>query len=96
MIPRLLQSAESWCGLIPRKQFAVNPAGAGCQDPGYGRRAVTTRAPNEGSQSFTEVLLSITKKAPTRAFSWLKAPTSILAFKTLLCHYVKQVLTQSK
>ena len=71
MIPRLLQSAESWCGLIPRKQFAVNPAGAGCQDPGYGRRAVTTRAPNEGYLSLTEVLLSIIKKAPTRAVLWL-------------------------
>ena len=84
MIPRLLQSAESWCGLIPRKQFAVNPAGAGCQDPGYGRRAVTTRAPNEGSQRLPEVLLS--QRRP-RAFAWLKAPTSILTFKTLLCHY---------
>ena len=30
---------------------------------------------------------------PTRAFSWLKAPTSALTFKTLLRHYAKQALT---
>ena len=34
---------------------------------------------------------TITEKAPTRAFSWLKAPTS--AFKTLLRHYAKQAVT---
>ena len=27
---------------------------------------------------------TITEKAPTRAFPWLKAPTSIFTFKTLL------------
>ena len=27
---------------------------------------------------------TITEKAPTRAFSWLKAPTSAFTFKTLL------------
>ena len=35
----------------------------------------------------------ITEKAPTRAFSWLKAPTSAFTFKTLLRHYAKRVLT---
>ena len=30
---------------------------------------------------------AITEKAPTRAFSWLKAPTSAFTFKTLLRHY---------
>ena len=35
----------------------------------------------------------ITEKAPTRAFSWLKAPTSAFTFKTLLRHYAKQALT---
>ena len=29
----------------------------------------------------------------TRAFSWLKVPTSAFTFKTLLRHYVKQALT---
>ena len=33
---------------------------------------------------------AITEKAPTRAFSWLKAPTSAFTFKTLLIHYAKQ------
>ena len=36
---------------------------------------------------------TITEKAPTRAFSWLKAPTSAFTFKTLLRHYGKQALT---
>ena len=30
-----------------------------------------------------------TENAPTRAFSWLKAPTSAFTFKTLLRHYAK-------
>ena len=34
-----------------------------------------------------------TEKAPTRAFSWLKAPISAFTFKTLLRHYAKQALT---
>ena len=33
---------------------------------------------------------TITEKAPTRAFSWLKAPTTDFTFKTLLRHYVMQ------
>ena len=32
---------------------------------------------------------TITEKAPTRAFSWLKAPTSALTFRTLLRDYAK-------
>ena len=36
---------------------------------------------------------TITKKAPTRAFSWLKVPTSAFTFKTLLRHYAKWALT---
>ena len=35
----------------------------------------------------------ITEKAPTRAFSWLKAATTAFTFKTLLRHYAKQSLT---
>ena len=33
-----------------------------------------------------------TEKAPTRAFSWLKAATTAFTFKTLLRHYAKQAL----
>ena len=36
---------------------------------------------------------TITEKALTRAFSWLKAPTTAFTFKTLLRHYAKQALT---
>ena len=32
----------------------------------------------------------ITEKATTRAFSWLKAPTTAFTFKTLLGHYAKR------
>ena len=35
----------------------------------------------------------IKEKAPTRAFSWLKAATTAFTFKTLLRHYAKWVLT---
>ena len=38
-------------------------------------------------------VFTITEKASTRAFSWLKAPTSTFTFKTLLRHYAKQALT---
>ena len=34
----------------------------------------------------------ITDKAPTRAFSWLKAVTTAFTFKTLLRHYAKWTL----
>ena len=37
---------------------------------------------------------TITEKAPTRAFSWLKAPTSPFTFKTLLRNYAKRALTR--
>ena len=32
----------------------------------------------------------ITEKAPTRAFSWLKAATTAFTFETLLSHYAKR------
>ena len=35
----------------------------------------------------------ITEKAPTRAFSRLKAATTAFTFKTLLRHYAKHALT---
>ena len=36
---------------------------------------------------------TITEKAATRAFSWLKAPFSAFTFKKLLRHYAKRALT---
>ena len=38
----------------------------------------------------------ITEEAPTRAFSWLKAPTSAFTFKTQLKHYAKQAPKHSR
>ena len=45
---------------------------------------VPQKVPSEGSY---------TEKAPTRAFSWLKAATTAFTFKTLLRHYAKWALT---
>ena len=53
--------------------------------------SVSTRAVKRSIGSTTGC--TITEKAPTRAFSWLKAPTSAFTFKTLLRHYAKQALT---
>ena len=41
----------------------------------------------------SQLVFTITEKAPTRAFSWMKAPTSAFTFKTLLRHYAKRALT---
>ena len=41
------------------------------------------------ASSVPQSVFTITEKAPTRAFSWLKAFT----FKTLLRHYAKWALT---
>ena len=45
-----------------------------------------SRASNDGSRRLREDF-TITEKAPTRAFSWLKTPTSAFTFKTLFRHY---------
>ena len=55
-------------------------------------RLVNIRAWHEGYPKVREDF-TITEKAPTRAFSWLKAPTSAFTFKTLLRHYAKRALT---
>ena len=54
--------------------------------------AVERRASNEGYPKVPEDF-TITEKAATRAFSWLKAPTSDFTFKTLLRYYAKRALT---
>ena len=46
------------------------------------------RASNGGYPKVREDI-TITEKAPNRAFSWLKAPTSFFTFKNLLRHYAK-------
>ena len=52
------------------------------------RRRQITRASNEGYPKVPEDV-TITEMASTRAFSWLKVPTSAFTFKTLLRHYAK-------
>ena len=49
------------------------------------RRRQITRASNEGSRRFH----NHRESCYTRAFSWLKVPTSAFTFKTLLRHYAK-------
>ena len=56
--------------------------------PPVGRGQVSSSA----SKSFIRRLVN-TEKAPTRAFSWLKAATTAFTFKILLRHYAKGVLT---
>ena len=57
----------------------------------FGRTRYRSSAANRSIGSTTGC--TITEKAPTSAFSWLKAPTSVFTFKTLLRHYAKRELT---
>ena len=75
-------------------RFTALPA-----DPGDGVVAaqqqlhrVRCRVTSEDSKSSIRRFV-ITEKAPTRAFSWLKAATTTFTFKTLLRHYAIQALT---
>ena len=56
--------------------------------PCDGRQLQPTSASKSSIQRFV-----VTEKAPTRAFSWLKAATTAFTFKTLLSHYAKRALT---
>ena len=60
-----------------------------CQYKVWTKLKVVASAAN---RSIGEVVCTITEKAPTRAFSWLKAATTTFTFKTLLRHYAKQAL----
>ena len=44
-------------------------------------------------QSVSQLVFTITEKAPTMALSWLKATSNAFTFKTLLRHYAKLALT---
>ena len=62
-----------------------------CAAPGPPARlnmTITTSASKSCIRRFVN-----TEKAPTRAFSWLKAATTAFTFKTLLRHYAKRALT---
>ena len=53
---------------------------------------MVSRASHEGYTKVREGF-TITEKAPSRAFSWLKVPSSAFTFKTLLRHYAQRALT---
>ena len=76
---------------ILQQRHAVLPAEVGELDVLHLTRMVIISAANRSIGSTTGC--TITEKAPTRAFSWLKAPTSAFTFKTLLRHYAKRALT---
>ena len=73
------------------EQSAVRPARNLCEvevGGGADYRALASGASKSSIRKFV-----ITKKAPTRAFSWLKAATTAFTFETILRHYAKQPLT---
>ena len=47
-------------------------------------------------QTIHQQSCTITEKAPTRAFSWIKAATTTSTFKNLLRYYAKKTLTHGK
>ena len=58
---------------------------ADAEDDGYTVMQCPVELQTKVREGFT-----ITEKASTRAFSWLKAPTCAFTFRTLLRHYAKQ------
>ena len=64
---------------------------------------LAVEVPTKLRESFHDIVLTsavkrsigftITEKAPTRAFSWLKAATTAFTFKTLLRHDAEWALT---
>ena len=64
-------------GTMLPNQWCQHRACRACRSDGVG-----LRASNEGYPKVPEDF-TITEKAPTRALSWLNAPTSAFTFKTL-------------
>ena len=85
---------------LTRPYASSNPFVADCRRAGAGAvRAVqpggdTARVSSSAADdpSVSQLVFTITEKAPTRA-SWLKAATTAFTFKTLLRHYAKWTLT---
>ena len=74
-----------------QETLCLGDPGAADQQPAADQplhRSVTNSASKSSVQRFV-----ITEKAPTGAFSWLKAATTAFTFKTLLRHYAKRALT---
>ena len=73
------------------KRWHVLSCRINAQFPAFWQKHWRYRAANDPS------VFTITEKAPTRAFSWLKEPTRAFTFKTkLLRHNAKQVPKHSK
>ena len=62
-------------------------------DRARGLRSTTTQHSSAELLPINRWSCTITEKAPTRAFSWLKTATTAFTFKTLLKHYAKRALT---
>ena len=70
---------EQLCGLDDHHILLRNAINKNDELGNCGLELQTKVKRNEGSRRF-----QITEKAPTKAFSWLKAPTSDFTFKTWL------------
>ena len=82
---------EAECGRVALV-LVDHPLGGGHgHGDGEGDRLVELAPPGSASKISIRRFV-ITEKAPTRAFSWLKAATTAFTFKTLLRHYAKRAL----
>ena len=100
---RIVWAAACPWGRAWRRPAARRGRGGGRSGSPGTRGTSCHRTPRPGSWSIVRVITSapkrsirrfvITEKAPTRAFSWLKADTTAFTFKTLLRHYAKRALS---
>ena len=75
------------------KTFACNVTIIVCCTQSGDRSVLQTPSVSISASKSSIRRFVITEKAPTWAFSWLKAATTAFTFKTLLRHYAKQALT---
>ena len=85
-----LDNILSSCSQLSRFRFHLRP-----RAPAKRRVSteIDTGAPSTRASKRSTRRFVITEKAPTRAFSCLKAATTAFTFKTLLRHYAKRALT---
>ena len=81
----------SCSGAGARRWPASSPSSTPAPSPSRGQRSPASSG-SSASKSCNRRFV-ITEKAPTRAFSWVKAATTAFTFKTLLRHYAKRGLT---
>ena len=73
------------------EQLVRNPRAR--QYPAPSSFTAFTPVTKAGAQTKVRKDFTITEKAPTRAFSWLKVANTTFTFKTLLRQYAKWALT---